>query len=91
MQVSPTTDASKQTDSPFADVVSSPGYCAADYQPLAQLCPPPPKSPSGTAPARKKSTLAGGTGRIMKEAYFKGIKWTETFVTGPLDSDHNKH
>ena len=27
----------------------------------------------------------------MKEAYFKGIQWTRTFVTGPLDPEHNKH
>ena len=27
----------------------------------------------------------------MKEDYFKGIKWTKTFVTGPLDPEHNKH
>ena len=27
----------------------------------------------------------------MKEAYFKGISWTRTFVTGPLDPEHNKY
>ena len=27
----------------------------------------------------------------MKEAYFKGTQWTRTFVTGPLDPEHNKH
>ena len=27
----------------------------------------------------------------MKEAYFKGIAWTKTFVTGPLDPQHNRY
>ena len=27
----------------------------------------------------------------MKESCFKGIKWTETFVTGPLYPIHNQH
>ena len=27
----------------------------------------------------------------MKPAYFKGIQWTKVFVTGPLDSVHNKY
>ena len=26
----------------------------------------------------------------MKDAYFKGIQWTRTFVTGPVDPIHNK-
>ena len=27
----------------------------------------------------------------MKEAYFKGIRWTKIFVTGPLDPAHNQY
>ena len=27
----------------------------------------------------------------MKEAFFKGIQWTRTFVTGSLDPEHNRH
>ena len=27
----------------------------------------------------------------MKEACFKRFQWTRTFVTGPLDPEHNKH
>ena len=27
----------------------------------------------------------------MKKAYFKGIRWTKTFVTGPLDPAHNQY
>ena len=30
-------------------------------------------------------------GKVMKDAYFKGILWTRTFVTGPLDPIHNKY
>ena len=33
----------------------------------------------------------GKPGKVMKEAYFNGIKWTKTFVTGSLDPVHNKH
>ena len=32
----------------------------------------------------------GKPGKTMKEAYFKGIHWTKTFVTGPLDPAHNQ-
>ena len=29
--------------------------------------------------------------KVMKDAHFKGIKWTKTFVTGPLDPLHDKY
>ena len=69
----------------------SPGYTAAKYQPLAQLYPPPTESPRAKRPARKKTRITGSSRKVMKEAYFKGIKWTKTFVTGPLDPEHNRH
>ena len=68
----------------------SQGFTASDYQPLSQLCSTP-ERPSPSRPARKRRRLAGSTGKVMKEAYFKGIKWTKTFVTGPLDPEHNRH
>ena len=29
--------------------------------------------------------------KIMKEAYFKGMEWTRTFVSEPVDSRWNKY
>ena len=68
----------------------SPGFNASDYQPLAQLRPIP-EGPSTPRPVRKRRRMAGSTGKVMKEAYFKCIKWTRTFVTGPLEPKHNRH
>ena len=73
-----------------SEMIPSPGFTASDYRPLSQLCAP--QSPEGPKrPVRKRRKVAGSTGKVMKEAYFKGIKWTKTFVTGPLDPEHNKH
>ena len=71
--------------------VLSPGYCVDDYQPLAQLCQGQTSSPANPSPPRKRRKVVGKPGKVMKEAYFKGIKWTKTFVTGPLYPVHNKH
>ena len=68
--------------------VPSPGFCSTDYEPLATLTT---DQASASSPPRKRRRLPGRTGKIMKEAYFKGIQWTRTFVTGPLDPEHNKH
>ena len=68
--------------------VPSPGYCATDYEPLVNLAGD--HTPNRSHP-RKRRRLQGQTGKIMMEAYFKGIQWTRTFVTGPLDPEHNKH
>ena len=67
--------------------VPSPGFCSTDYEPLATLTA---DQASASSPPRKRRRLPGRTGKIMKEAYFKGIQWTRTFVTGPLDPEHNK-
>ena len=72
-------------------MIHSPGFTAADYQPLAQLGPPPPDSPRTTHPARKRKRMAGGTGKVMKEVYFKGFEWTKSLVTRLLDQEHNEH
>ena len=71
--------------------VLSPGYCVDDYQPLAQLCQGQTSSPANPSPPRKRRKVVGKPGKVKKEAYFKGINWTKTFVTGPLDPVHNKH
>ena len=68
--------------------VPSPGFCSTVYEPLATLTT---DQASASSPPRKRRRLPGPTGKIMKEAYFKGIQWTRTFVTGPLDPEHNKH
>ena len=66
----------------------SPGFCSTDYELLATLTT---NQDSASSPPRKRPWLPGRTGKIMKEAYFKGSQWTRTFVTGSLDPEHNKH
>ena len=67
----------------------SPGFCPDDYEPLANLAT---TSLPVSSPPRERRRQQGRAGKIMKEAYFKGIQWTRTFVTGrPLDPEHNKH
>ena len=68
--------------------VPSPGFCSTDYEPLATLTG---DQASAVSPPRKRRRVPARSGKIMKEAYFKGIQWTRTFVTGPLDPEHNKH
>ena len=48
-------------------------------------------SPNKPNPPRERRRYAGKPGKVMKEAYFKGINWTKTFITGPLDPQHNKY
>ena len=79
---SPANDRSPRPQTP------SPGFCPDDYEPLANFATTSPPVPS---PPRKRRRQQGRAGKIMKEAYFKGIQWTRTFVTGPLDLEHNKH
>ena len=86
---SPPDQSSTSTPGPSsAQQVPSPGFCSTDYEPLATLTT---DQASASSPPRKRRRLPGRTGKIMKEAYFKGIQWTRTFVTGPLDPEHNKH
>ena len=68
--------------------VLSPGFCATDYEPLATLTG---DQVPVSSPPRKRRRLPGRNGKIMKEAYFEGIQGSRTFVTGPLDPEHNKH
>ena len=70
----------------------SPGsnYSIGDYAPLSSLVPKPGKAAQQKSPPRKRRKFMGKPGKTMKEAYFKGILWTKTFVTGPLDPTHNQ-
>ena len=81
-------DSTQVVDRPPRPQTPSPGYCPDDYEPLANFTT---SSPLGSSPPRKRRRQQARTGKIMKEAYFKGIQWTRTFVTGPLDPEHNKH
>ena len=86
------------TNHPFTSVptrpegiVPSPGFTASYYRPVARLCRPPlTESLRASKPKCKRRRMVGSTGKVMKEAYFKGIKWAKTFVTGPLDPEHNR-
>ena len=67
------------------------GNSAEDYAPLAAILPRSSGSKTPAKPPRKRQRVTGRPGKVMKESYFKGIKWTKTFVTGPLDPIHNQH
>ena len=57
------------------EMIPSPGFTASDYKPLSQLCSPSqPEGPKTSRPVRKRRKMAGSTGKVMKEAYFKGMK-----------------
>ena len=84
---------SQQTMTATSILPTSPGsgYSAEDYAPLAALFPKSTGNKIPTKPARKRQRVSGRPGKVMKESYFKGIKWTKTFVTRPLDPAHNRH
>ena len=86
-RVSPATE----LDRPGDQTVPSGGFSARDNEPLSSLQTPAPTSPVIPSRPRKKRRLIGRPRKVMKEAYFEGIQWTRTFVTGPLDPDHNKY
>ena len=67
------------------------GYSAEDYAPLAALFSKSTGSKAPGKPPRKRQRVSGLPGKVMKESYFKGIKWTKTFVTRFLDPIHNRH
>ena len=73
---------------PLTNLVQSPGFCVADYEPLANLLPPEPTSPEVSSPPRKSRRVSSMSRNIMKEAHFKGIRWARTSVSGPLDPEH---
>ena len=67
------------------------GYSLGDYAPLSSLRTTAANKPASNGPPRKRRRLVGRAGKVMKEAYFKGIRWTKIFVTGPLDPAHNHY
>ena len=44
-----------------------------------------------SSPPRKRRRMLCKPGKVMKDAYFKGIQWTRLFVSGPLDPLHNRY
>ena len=78
---------------PAHETIPSPGsaYSLGDYAPLSTLVSKSGKAGAGKSPPRKRRRYAGRPGKVMKEAYFKGIAWTKVFVTGPLDPGHNQY
>ena len=56
------------------------------------------KTPSRKKPRKKSSPNCSGNRhrvpracKVMKEAYFKGMEWTKTFVSGPMDPRWNPY
>ena len=67
------------------------GYSIEDYAPLSRLLPKTAGKRQTSKPPAKRRRVATKPGKVTKDAYFKGIKWTKTFVIGPLDPVHNQH
>ena len=67
------------------------GYSLGYYAPLSSLRATSTSKSASKGPPRKRRRLAGRPGKVMKEAYFKGIRWTKIFLTGPLDPAHNHY
>ena len=69
---------------------SGTGYSSTDYQPLSTLSRLPEQETQVRSPPRKRRRLLSRPGKVMKDAYFKSIQWTRTFVSGPVNPVHNK-
>ena len=66
------------------------GYSSTDHQPLSELRRTRETAPASHSPPLKRRRLLSKPGKYMKDAYFKGIQWTRTFVYGTLDPVHNQ-
>ena len=86
----PSTSTAVHSDSPSVNVVPSPGYSVGDYEPLSNLRSHATPQSVIPSPSRKRRHPPGRPGKMMKEAYFKGIPWTRTFDMGPYDPEHKK-
>ena len=64
---------------------SGSSYSSGDYRHLVSLCQAQSPVPVTTSPPRKRRERLSKPGKVMKDSYFKGIQWTRTFVSGPLD------
>ena len=69
---------------------SGSGYSSTDHQPLSVLRRPREPEPASPSPPRKRRKMLSKPRKVMKDAYFKGIQWTRTFVSRSLDPVHNK-
>ena len=70
---------------------SGSSYSSGDYRPLASLTQEPAPTVVESSPPRKRRKVLCKPGKVMKDAYFKGIQWTRSFVSGPLDPLHNRY
>ena len=64
---------------------SGSSYSSGDYRHLVSFSQAQSPVPVTTSPPRKRRKRLSKPGKVMKDAYFKGIQWTRTFVSGPLD------
>ena len=85
-----TTNVRGATRAETATPTSGSGYSSTDYQPLSTIGRLPEQETQTRSPPRKRRRLLSKPGKVMKDAYFKGIQWTRTFVSGPVDPVHNK-
>ena len=69
---------------------SGSGYSSSEHQPLSELRRTRETATTSASPPRKRRRLLSKPGKCMKDAYFEGIQWTRTFVSGPLDPVHKK-
>ena len=70
---------------------SGSSYSSGDYRPLASLSQAQAPVGADSSPPRKRRRMLCKPGKVMKDAYFKGIQWTRPFVSGPLDPLHNRY
>ena len=70
---------------------SGSSYSSGEYRPLASLTQAQTPVPAEASPPRKRRRMLCKPGKVMKDAYSKGIQWTRPFVSGPLDPLHNRY
>ena len=74
----------------YATPTSGSEYSSTDYQPLSVLGRSREAEAALPSSPRKRRKMLCKPGKVMKDAYFEGIQWTRTFVSGPVDLIHNK-
>ena len=67
-----------------ANPTSGIGYSSTDHQPLSVFAE---VETTVRNPPRKRRRLLSKPGKVMEDAYFKGIQWTRRI---PVDAIHNK-
>ena len=66
-------------------------YGSAGYRRLASLAQAESPVTVVASPPRKLKRMPRKPGKVMKLAYFKGIQWTRTFVSGPVEPIHKRY